>query len=262
MPQALSQTDVFLPRKRGKRGNNTITWQTAKQEVVIRCYEALDVNDLDVLLALLRLAANPDYRSPLLTTSESERAKKARNALDMQPVTDTLVVRTTKSEIVRLTGKKKGGTATKAVDNSLARLSAVSFIIRDGGNWMTANLLSLVANEDTCTVALHPTLANTVLGGSATQVDMSRYARLQSDVARKLCVVFSAQIQKSTTRNYRYSTLIRLAYGNGNNVSRQASSKRKQSILQALEELQNVGFGVWTQDDLVSISMPEAGRFG
>jgi len=242
LAQPWALAPIFVPAKRGERGRLDVTLRVGESELRVVGPWTLDIGDQDVLVALVRLASYPERglslsASPTTPTGQAARQELAIDA-DRAEVrdADTLLVRTSLREIARTIGRDESGRTLKAITRSLQRLGTITVLVTRGRAWRTAHILGAGGDaEGRVAVGLHPALAEVVLGGNATRLDMVDYRALDSDVARRLLVRLSAWIDCGQTRHARVDTLLRSVWPDATTGS--ALRMRRSRLREALEEL-------------------------
>lgn len=183
--------------------------------VEFRAFEQLDVFDQTLLLHLIRLAGMDSME--LTPSSASEASVALRKALGpdsdggpASPYRGSAVIRTTIWALCQAVsdGKRDDGGARglyRAVRASLTRLGNVTMTVRlpDPTRWWAQwpLLASVVVDpEDRVWIGLNPRVAQAMVAGPRTRIDLAERALLQSDEARLAHVWLSAWLSPGETR--------------------------------------------------------------
>lgn len=254
---------IFMPLRREER---------ARLDTAMTCGEVtfrvvgpwtLGVDDLGVLLALLRMAVDPARAAPLSFQPQTAAGQVLADELDVRHtrIWDSLVVETSLRELGRVTGRNVGGANLRAIQRSLMRLAAVTVFVTTPRNSVSAHILgwSGTTGDGTVRVALHPHVAAAVIGGPATLVDMAAWRRLDSEVARRLLVWLSAWLRHGETRTVGLDALA--AHVWDGHADRKAAAKRRKRLVDALASLDGLdGWAVIVADRKATISRSAATR--
>lgn len=223
---------------------------------------ALGVDDLGVLLALLRLGVDPARAAPLNDQPRTRTGQILATELDVRQarIWDSLVVETSLRELGRVTARNVGGANLRAIQRSLMRLAAVTVFVAAPGGSLSAHILgwSGIAGDGKVRVALHPHVAAAVIGGPATLVDMTAWRQLDSEVARRLLVWLSAWLRHGETRTVGLNALASHVWEGA--ADRKAAAKRRSRLVQALRELDELdGWSVVVADRMATIHRTTGG---
>ena len=231
---------VFTPLRRGERPRLDVTLCSGEVTFRVLGPYALGIDDLGVLLALVRLAVKPAQSAPLSCEPRTDVGRALAKDLDVREVQDwdTLVVETTLRELGRVAGRNTGGTNLRAIQQSLLRLSTITVFVRSTRGAVSAHIIgwSGIAGDGRVRVALHPHVASAVVGGAVTLVDMAAWRALRGEVARRLLVWLCAWLREGETRNVGVDALAAHVWS-GQTTDRRAAAKRRSSVAGALAEL-------------------------
>jgi hypothetical protein len=231
---------IFTPLRRGDRPRLDVTLTVGDTTLRVVAPWVLGIDDLGVLLALLRLALLPERSGHLSARPQTPVGSVLASELDVRQVDEweTRVVDTSLREIGRTAGRGTGGANLRAVTQSLMRLSAVTVFVRSSTATLSAHILgwSGIGQDGGVQVALHPHVAAAVVGGPATRVDMHAWRALHGEVARRLLVWLSAWLRADQTRAIRLDSLANHVWADAP-TDRKAGSKRRATIRDALEEI-------------------------
>lgn len=255
---------IFTPLRREERAR--LDTAMVCGEVTFRVVGpwALGVDDLGVLLALLRMAVDPARAAPLSFQPRTATGQVLAAELDVRQarIWDSLVVETSLRELGRVTGRNVGGANLRAIQRSLMRLAAVTvFVIAPRGS-VSAHVLgwSGIAGDGKVRVALHPHVAAAVIGGPATLIDMGAWRRLDSEVARRLLVWLSAWLGRGQTRTVGLDALAGHVWDGA--ADRKAAAKRRKRLVEALAALDALdGWSVVIADRKATIRRAASARW-
>lgn len=227
---------IFTPLRRGERPRLDLTVRAGEVGFRVVGPWALGIDDLGVLVALIRLGLCPSQSGPLTSEPRTETGLALAADLEVRQVTvwETLVVETTLRELGRMTGRNVGGANLRAISDSLWRLATVTVLVTSPKATLAAHILgwSGIAEDGCVRVALHPHVAAAVVGGPATLVDLTAWRALHGEVARRLLVWLSAWLGEGQTRTVGLDTLAGHVWAAG--AGAKAASKRRQSLIGAL----------------------------
>jgi hypothetical protein len=231
---------IFTPLRRGDRPRLDVTLSVGTTTLRVVAPWVLGIDDLGVLLALLRLALLPERSGHLSARPQTSVGSVLASELDVRQVEDweTRVIDTSLREIGRTSGRGTGGANLRTVNQSLIRLATVTVFVRSSTTTVSAHVLgwSGIGRDGRVCVALHPHVAAAVVGGPATRVDMAAWRALHGEVARRLLVWLSAWLRTGQSRTIRLDSLANHVWAEGPS-DRKAASKRRASIRDALGEL-------------------------
>jgi hypothetical protein len=255
---------IFTPLRREERAR--LDTAMVSGEVTFRVVGpwALGVDDLGVLLALLRMGVDPARAAPLSFQPRTATGQILAAELDVRQtrIWDSLVVQTTLRELGRITGRNVGGANLRAIQRSLIRLAAVTVFVTTPRGSLSAHVLgwSGIAGDGKVRVALHPHVAAAVIGGPATLVDMAAWRRLDGEVARRLLVWLSAWLRHGETRTVGLDALA--AHVWDGHADRKAAAKRRKRLVEALMALDALdGWSVVVADRKATIRRSRAARW-
>jgi hypothetical protein len=238
---------IFTPLRRGDRPRLDVTLTVGDTTLRVVAPWVLGIDDLGVLLALLRLALLPERSGHLSGRPQTPVGSLLASELDVRQVDEweTRVVDTSLREIGRTAGRGTGGANLRAVTQSLVRLATVTVFVRSPTATVSAHILgwSGIGQDGRVRVALHPHVAAAVVGGPATRVDMHAWRALHGEVARRLLVWLSAWLRADQTRAIRLDSLANHVWAEVPS-DRRAASKRRAAVRDALGEVD--GLDGWT----------------
>ncbi len=231
---------IFTPLRRGDRPRLDVTLTVGDTTLRVVAPWALGIDDLGVLLALLRLALLPERTGHLSARPQTPVGDVLASELDVRQVEDweTRVIDTSLREIGRTAGRSTGGANLRTINQSLIRLATVTVFVRSATTTVSAHILgwSGIGRDGRVRVALHPHVAAAVVGGPATRVDMHAWRALRGEVARRLLVWLSAWLRTGQTRTIRLDSLANHVWS-ASPLDRKAASKRRATVRDALGEL-------------------------
>lgn len=224
---------IFRPLARGERGYLDVTVTVGEGTVRIVGRWALGIDDQDVLLALLRLAERVERCPQLGPQPATEVGVVLRKRLEADGEAaeqTTITVRTTPSEIARLCGRSDGGAVLAQIRQSLFALSNAMVILQHGSWWTTSHILSRSTGhpDGRVEIALHPHLAQAMLGGeAATRIDLAAHRQLRGAVARRLHVHLSGWVNPGIERRVRLDVLARRVWPEPSETPSTVRSRRE-----------------------------------
>jgi hypothetical protein len=257
---------IFTPLRREERAR--LDTAMSSGEVTFRVVGpwVLGIDDLGVLLALLRMGVDPARAAPLSFQPRTPTGQILAAELDVRQsrVWDSLVIETSLRELGRVTGRNVGGANLRAIQRSLMRLAAVTVFVTTPRGSVSAHVLgwSGTSGDGKVRVALHPHVAAAVIGGPATLVDMAAWRRLDGEVSRRLLVWLSAWLRRGEARTAGLDALAAHVWDGP--VDRKAAAKRRKRLVEALAALDALdGWSVVVADRKATIRRyPAAGRSG
>lgn len=233
---------IFRPLARGERGYLDVTVTVGEGTVRVVGRWALGIDDQDVLLALLRLAERQErcpQLGPVPATEVGVELRKRLEADGEAKEQTTITVHTTLSEIARLCGRAPGGRTHAQIRQSLFALAQAMVILQCGGWWTTSHILSRSTGDPDgrVEIALHPHLAQAMLGGeAATRIDLAAHRRLKGAVARRLHVHLSGWVNPGVERRVRLDVLARRVWPEPSETPSTVRSRRER-LGEALREI-------------------------
>ena len=219
----------------------------------------------------------------MLTPSPgSEIGKVTRNLLDPSHVFDTkaIYVMTTPTALLKEMGLSKGKYQYTALTRGLRQLAETTIWLKKGKEDVCTHLLSYKKDEtegrDRLCVALHPILANAILGKPYVRIDMNEMRSIKHDAAiilyTRLCALIDCPTGKMTaqkgslkgkgktvtvndgqnnSRLFKFETLMGYVWPTSAN-NKSTVRTRRLTLRKALEEL--AGLPHWTVDEYVKNS--------
>ncbi len=231
---------IFTPLRRGDRPRLDVTLTVGDTTLRVVAPWVLGIDDLGVLLALLRLALLPERSGHPSARPQTPVGSQLASELDVRQLDEweTRVVDTSLREIGRTAGRGTGGANLRAVTQSLMRLATVTVFVRSSRATLSAHILgwSGIDLDGRVRVALHPHVAAAVVGGPATRVDMHAWRALHGEVARRLLVWLSAWLRADQTRAIRLDSLANHVWAD-DPTDRRSASKRRATIRDSLGEI-------------------------
>lgn len=214
----------------------------------------LDVADQDLLLALLAIARAQNRGDFLYGDTESPDGLQLWNKLQLQgyaATQPTLMITTTGFELLREIGKTAGGKNYRWLNESLQRLSLVSFRreicqSENSKKFFSFNLLSVAGIVGSGVVgdiriALNPMSAQAILGNEQGFVMQHREerAQLQSDEAKCTLSVLCGLVDiDKQPRRLSLDTLLQRVYAQYDDVVPESTIRsRRSAISTALHEI-------------------------
>ena len=234
---------IFTPLRRGDRPRLDVTLTVGDTTLRVVAPWVLGIDDLGVLLALLRLALLPERSGHLSARPETPVGDLLAAALDGRQVEDGAprVGATRRRARGRPAGRGTGGANLRTVTQSLMRLATVTVFVRSPATTVSAHILgwSGISGDGRVRVALHPHVAAAVVGGPATRVDMHAWRALHGEVARRLLVWLSAWLRTDQTRTIRLDSLANHVWADVPS-DRRVASKRRTAVRDALAEIDHL----------------------
>ena len=119
---------IFTPLRREERARLDTALVSGEVSFRVVGPWALGVDDLGVLLALLRMAVDPARAAPLSFQPRTATGQLLAAELDVRQtrIWDSLVVETSLRELGRVTGRNVGGANLRAIQRSLMRLARLT----------------------------------------------------------------------------------------------------------------------------------------
>lgn len=197
---------LFLPALRRENGNLPkldLRYPYSDKYVFWwRNYEALDVADLCVFLALHRIANEHVRRVVIEGTAESDTGGGLWAALKLNDIAATptqkcVKIETTLTEIARIVGVEDGQKNLTNIFDSLVRMSSTTVAIYKEADMTSrfwqAQLIAFQRIENRrLTVGLNPRLTQALFRTPTTYVDMREFKTIKNKVAKRLYVWLSA----------------------------------------------------------------------
>jgi hypothetical protein len=240
---------LFLSLKKGERKRLALDvsyqfGQASLNKIEFSGPEALGVDDLRVLHGLVAMAGPKGHRLP--THPHSEVGKELRRRLEPSgeaEAQDACIVEVKYRALSREVGYRNPG-HTRSIKESIQRLSKVSIVEHIGLRRRGYRLLSAYEGGDALAslhVALNPRLADSIFGNTSfTRIDFAEVRSLTTDPARLMHQRLCGWIDPGRRRNVSLETLCNYVWRQ--EVSIEASKKRRIAIRRALSELSDVGW--------------------
>ena len=240
LEQHWALASIFVPLRRGPRERLDVTVDCGRVAFRVVGPWALGIDDLGLLLVLLRLASRLERAAALESEPRTAIGRTLAEELDVRGVGpwETLVIETSLRELGRLSGRGVGGANLASIEAGLFRLAAVTVHVSGAGGSISAHILGWAGVDAArrVRVALHPHVAAAVVGGPATLVDLASWRALRSEAAKRLLVWLSAWLREGETRSVGLDALGRHVWAE-EPVGPKRASERRAKVLAALREL-------------------------
>lgn len=206
--------------------------------------EPLGVDDLRILQGLVAMAGP----SGLVLGPDPKTEGGQQLRLFLEPKweaveADAMVVKGSYRKLAHEIGYQEGGDQFRAIRECIERLWKVSIVVQNGKKRDGFRLLSEYASDEVdgrLYVALNPLIAQAVMGGQHTRINMEEVRALGSAAARVLHQRLCAWIDPGCAGKVAIDTLCRYAWPDVASASTQR--KRQQRVRASLQELQALGW--------------------
>lgn len=251
----------MLARGQRQKEKLDVTYTRGRDTFRFVGFEPLGGDDVCLLQALTALAGpHGAVLSATPTTAAGVVLRDGLACVGVAANADSLLVTTSRSELLREAGLSKGGKEVRRVERSLLRLASVTLHIRcaDGRREAATRLLSWSAADDVLKVALNPRVAAVVLGttGQYVRISMDEVRALKREGARLIHQRLCSWLDQGATRVVRLDTLVEYLYP-GTPATGSTGRMRRRAARLALQELGRIGWGIAPAGgDAVAITRP------
>ena len=242
------------PSKKKKLYENLdVTYQFGDESMHFQCIGLLGVDDLRVNLGLVALASDEKVTKCIKPESESRVGKALRGDMSLSGKVageDVIVVRFKFRQFLREIGLAGSGFNILRLKASIKRFASMLIEVRKGAEVCGFHMLSYYFDDETeeMVVALNPRISRAVFGGDGVRyahISMSEVRALKHDPSILILFRLSAWVNKGATQRVGMDTLCGYCWPEENqDLSVSAQKKRRLLVRRALQELENLGWGV------------------
>lgn len=238
---------MFRSLKKGKRENNLVTYQNGKEQIRFACFEALGVEEMKVLQAVVALSG-PDglILDPQPNTSLGTQLRLFMDCKYDAIAAKTLMVKESMRTLLNELGLTGGDENIKAVLRGLERMSRVVIDMEGPQGKLGGFTLLAYAWENPqgrrwdkgrLAISVNPRLTHAILAdGKYVRIDMQEVRTLRGDAAALMHQRLCAWVDPGKTGRVETDTLIAYVYGEVAE-GRTTARKQKGRVRAGLQEL-------------------------
>lgn len=238
---------MFRSLKKGKRENNLVTYENGKEQIHFACFEALGVEEMKVLQAVVALSG-PDglILDPQPNTSLGTQLRLFMDCKYDAIAAKTMMVKESMRTLLNELGLTGGDENIKAVLRGLERMSRVVIDVEGpqgkiGGftllSYAWENPRGRGWDKGRLAISVNPRLTQAILAdGKYVRIDMHEARALRGDAAALIHQRLCAWIDPGRTGKVETDTLIAYVYGAAAGKASTASMQKKQ-VRAGLQEL-------------------------
>jgi len=239
---------MFRSLKKGKRQNNLVTYQNGKEQIRFACFEALGVEEMKILQAVVALSG-PDglILDPQPNTSLGTQLRLFMDCKYDAIAAKTLMVKESMRTLLNELGLTGGDENIKAVLRGLERMGRVTIDVEGpqgkiGGfsllSYAWENPQGKRWDKGRMAISVNPMLTQALLAdGKYVYIDMHEVRTLRGDAAALIHQRLCAWVDPGKTGKVETDTLIAYVYGEVAEKSTAAAMQRKRVRVALGEEL-------------------------
>lgn len=231
-------------RKKGFKRTYISKKNEEEREVIIRFFEELGIGDQDLFLAILAIAFVQKRGNNLTPKSQNNQNLRLElNVGGKYENENTLSINTSFFELNNELVRPQSGRANQILEESLERLSGVSFIIKTPTFSASSNLLSyfICKKTERLKIAINPKNAKVLFGDQKKGFILHNRGErlaLKGDPARALHAVLVGLVNQKKSKTFLLETLIyRIYHVNWQDANKDQRKNLKRSLLKASKEL-------------------------
>lgn len=244
---ALHAAPTFRPVQRGRRRKGLQRRYQGKLGTLdILMFWELDVADQTLLYTILAMARAEERGSTLHQETDDEIGREAWEKLELKghkmSMSPSLMLRTTPYELLHEMGRKSDGRNYQWLQDSLKRLSNVSFEY-SGRYWIGGfHMMSRSMDRETeeLVIGINPVTAHSIMKDNQgyTMVHMQERDALNTDAAKALHAVLAGLVSPGSKSTFKADTLSARVWADyDDEVPDGAIRKRRGWVQRAAEEI-------------------------